>query len=165
MHNTSAQHNLIFAANLSDCQQFNSGPSTTWTTRIPPLSRKRPVTDRTSLASPLPFLSLLPLPQTRTFVTCPSVECVIILSCCSTMPPEFTKFVQITVQDPEVDFRTVPTLSRALAPMGILNRLRVALKRITLKHLAQSGQVNDNVHLVGDWRWWRMGKYGDVIYK
>ena len=64
--------------------------------------------------------------------------------------PDFTKFVQMPVKDPKVDFLTVRTLSLALAPTGILSHLHVVFKRRALKHLTLSRQLSDNGHWVGD---------------
>lgn len=66
------------------------------------------------------------------------------------IPPEFRDFVQMPVKDPKVDFLTVRRRSLAPTPTEILNHHHVAFKRKALMHLTQSGQLNDNVHWVGD---------------
>ena len=55
------------------------------------------------------------------------------------IPPESTKFVQMHVKDPKVDFLTVRMRGLALVPAGILNHLHVAFRKKALKHFAQSG--------------------------
>jgi putative intracellular protease/amidase len=66
------------------------------------------------------------------------------------VPPAFTEFVQTRFADPKVRFLTICTGSIVLTPTGILNHLRVASNKKGLKYLVQSGQLDHNVHWVGE---------------
>ncbi|EDR05719.1 uncharacterized protein LACBIDRAFT_236989 [Laccaria bicolor S238N-H82] len=129
----------------------------------PALVAKAPILTWYYVAStldPIPASSGPKQPPTHTFATCPRVDYVLMPgnSPSTPVPPEFTEFVQTRFADPKVRFLTVCTGSILLARTGILNHLRVASNKKALKHLAQSGQLDHNVHWVGDRRWVKDGK-------
>jgi len=129
----------------------------------PALVAKAPILTWYYVASTLDPIVASPGPKqtpTHTFATCPRVDYVFIpgISPDQAIPPELTKFLQTRFADPEVGFLTVCTGSIALAPTGILNHLRVASNKKVLQYLAQSGQLDQNIHWVGDRRWVKDGK-------
>jgi len=122
----------------------------------PALVAKAPILTWYYVASMLDPIVASPGPKqtpTHSFATCPCVDYTFIPG----ISPQLTKFVQTHFADPKVRFLTVCTGSIALAPTCILNHLHIASNKKVLKYLAQSGQLDQNVHWVGDHRWVKDG--------